>query len=188
MTRKQTLINIAQTALMTAIITVCAWITVPMSVPFTLQTFGVFLALEVLGGAWGTVSIFAYILLGLVGAPVFSGFTGGVGILLGPTGGYIVGFLVCGLLYLITKKLNKNTVIDVVILALGLLACYAFGTVWFARVMAARGSEMTIKAVLTVCVLPFVIPDAAKLTFAVIIAKRVKKVLPKITGIGYNKE
>jgi biotin transport system substrate-specific component len=180
MKRKQALISAAEIALMTAVISVCAWITVPMAVPFTLQTFGVFLTLEMLGGASGTVAILAYILLGAVGVPVFSGFAGGVSVLLGPTGGYIIGFLACGLIYLFTEKIRKNTIIDIVVLIIGLFACYAFGTVWFAKVMEMRDSAMGIGTILVKCVLPFILPDAVKLTFALIIAKRVKKVLPKV--------
>ena len=76
-----------------ALIAVCSWISIPTAVPFTLQTFGVFMAVEVLGGKRGTLSVLVYLLLGAVGLPVFAGFTGGMGIITGSTGGYIVGFL-----------------------------------------------------------------------------------------------
>ena len=91
--------DLAYTALFTVLLAVCAWITVPLTVPFTLQTFGVFAALGVLGGRRGTYAVAAYLLLGLAGLPVFSGFRGGPGVLLGPTGGYILGFLASALLY-----------------------------------------------------------------------------------------
>ena len=83
----------AFTALTAAIIAVCAWITVPGPVPFTMQTFGVFLALRLLGGKRGSISVALYILLGAAGLPVFSGFKAGIGVLIGPTGGYILGFI-----------------------------------------------------------------------------------------------
>ena len=79
--------DLAYTALFTVLLAVCAWITVPLTVPFTLQTFGVFAALGVLGGRRGTYAVAAYLLLGLAGLPVFSGFRGGPGVLLGTTGG-----------------------------------------------------------------------------------------------------
>ena len=80
-------------ALFAALIAICAWLTVPMpDVPFTMQTFGVFAALLLLGGKRGTLSILLYLLLGAAGLPVFSGFRGGIGSLLGTTGGYLVGF------------------------------------------------------------------------------------------------
>ena len=86
-------------ALSAALIAICSWISIPTTVPFTLQTFGVFAALGTLGGRRGTLAILAYLLLGLVGLPVFSGFQGGPGVLLGTTGGYILGFLASALLY-----------------------------------------------------------------------------------------
>ena len=94
--------DLTRVALMTAILAVCGWITIPLPepmVPFTLQTFGVFLCLLILGGRDGTLAIAAYLLLGAVGAPVFSSFRGGLGVLLGSTGGYLTGFLAMGLLY-----------------------------------------------------------------------------------------
>lgn len=89
-----------------ALLAIFSWISIPTVVPFTLQTFGVFLALTVLGGKRGTLAILVYILLGAMGLPVFSGFTGGFGRLLGTTGGYIVGFLATGLLYIIYEDIS----------------------------------------------------------------------------------
>ena len=80
-------------AVFAVLIAICSWISIPTTVPFTLQTFAVFLAVGVLGGKRGSLSVLIYILLGAVGIPVFAGFSGGFGILLGQTGGYIVGFL-----------------------------------------------------------------------------------------------
>ena len=85
-------------ALFAALMALCAWVTVPYAVPFTMQTFGVFLALLLLGGKRGTICMAVYLLLGAVGLPVFSGFRGGVGALVGSTGGYLVGFIVSALL------------------------------------------------------------------------------------------
>lgn len=82
-------------ALFTVLTAVCAWISVPVPAPliqFTMQTFAVFAALLTLGGRRGTYAVTAYLLLGAVGAPVFSNFRGGLSVLLGATGGYILGF------------------------------------------------------------------------------------------------
>ncbi len=91
--RKSKTYDMVYISIFTVIIAVCSWISVPMTVPVTLQTFGVFAAVGILGGRRGTMSVLLYILLGAVGLPVFSGFSGGIGRLTGNTGGYIVGFL-----------------------------------------------------------------------------------------------
>ena len=85
--------DLAYIAIFAVVMAVCSWISIPMTVPFTLQTFGVFMAVGVLGGKRGTLAVLVYILLGVVGVPVFAGFSGGIGVLLNTTGGYIVGFL-----------------------------------------------------------------------------------------------
>ena len=120
------------TALMAVIIAVCSWISIPTTVPFTLQTFGVFMAVGLLGGKKGSLAILVYILLGAVGVPVFAGFSGGIGILFGTTGGYIVGFLLSGLVYwAITAAFGEKLPIMITAMVLGLIVCYAFGTAWF---------------------------------------------------------
>ena len=92
-------LNLLYMALFVAVMAICSWVSIPSAVPFTLQTFAVFCALCLLGGKRGTIAILVYIALGAIGLPVFSGFSGGIGILLGTTGGYIWGFLLTGLLY-----------------------------------------------------------------------------------------
>ena len=91
--------DLTYVALAVGLISVCSWISIPTVVPFTLQTFAVFATLALIGGRRGTVAIVCYILLGLVGAPVFSNMTGGIGVLAGLTGGYIIGFVFIGLAY-----------------------------------------------------------------------------------------
>ena len=85
--------DMALTAMGAVMLAICSWISVPTAVPFTMQTFGLFFILDVLGGKRATGAVFVYILLGAAGLPVFAGFTGGVGVLAGATGGYIIGFL-----------------------------------------------------------------------------------------------
>lgn len=80
-------------AVFAVVMAVCSWISIPAQVPFTLQTFGVFMAVGVLGGKRGTLAVLVYVLLGAVGVPVFAGFSGGIGALLGNAGGYIIGFI-----------------------------------------------------------------------------------------------
>ena len=85
----------AYIGLFAVVIAICSWISIPTVVPFTLQTFAVFLAVAILGGKRGTLSVIVYVLLGADGLPVFSGFKGGFGVLLNTTGGYIIGFIFC---------------------------------------------------------------------------------------------
>ena len=153
-------------ALFAGLMAVCAWISVPVSdIAFTMQTFAVFLALLLLGGKWGTVSIFIYLLLGFVGLPVFSGFRGGPGVLLGVTGGFLWGFLSTGLCYRCAEKWGKLPG-----LILGLLACYGCGCLWFARY-----SGGGLGLILLRCVVPYLIPDGLKLFLALTLEKRIKK-------------
>ncbi len=161
-----------------ALMAICSWISIPTAVPFTLQTFAVFFVLLLLGGERGTVATLIYVLLGAVGLPVFSGFSGGVGILLGNTGGYIWGFLFIGLIYILfTRSFGKSIVIKIAALVLGLVVCYAFGTAWFMHVYMQNSGEAGLLTVLGWCVFPFIIPDLLKLALAVMISKRIEPVI-----------
>lgn len=163
-------------AIFVAIMTVCSWISIPTSVPFTLQTFGVFLTIGLLGGKLGTISVLVFVLLGAIGIPVFSGFTGGFGVILGTTGGYIVGFIFSALImWLIQKIFGDNLIIQIISMVAGLLVCYLFGTVWFMAVYTHNTGAIGLSAVLGWCVVPFIIPDAVKIACAVIIVNRLKK-------------
>ena len=158
-----------------ALIAICSWISIPTAVPFTLQTFAVFFVLLSLGGERGTLATLVYVLLGAVGVPVFAGFSGGIGVLLGSTGGYIIGFLFTGIIYIIfTKFVSKKIVVKIIALVLGLAVCYAFGTAWFMNVYIKTSGEVGLLTVLGWCVFPFIIPDLLKLALAVVIAKRIE--------------
>ena len=160
------------TAMMTAIIAACSWISIPAVVPFTLQTFAVFCALGLLGWSWGALSISVYILLGAFGLPVFSGFVGGMGHLVGPTAGYIWGFLLAALIYGILKKLlGKAKFSDFIALTAGLVGCYTFGTLWFVHVYT---GDMNYLKALSMCVFPFIIHDLIKMFIACKLVDRVK--------------
>ena len=90
--------DIAYIGLFVAAMAICSWISIPLVVPVTLQTFAVFLAVGLLGGKRGTIAVCAYIFLGAIGVPVFAGFGGGPGALLGQSGGYIIGFIFTALI------------------------------------------------------------------------------------------
>ena len=140
-------------SLMAVIITICSWISIPMVVPFTLQTFAIFFALVFLGGAYGTLSIVIYILLGVIGVPVFSGL----------------------LFLLLTKIFGEKKTVIIISMVLGLIICYLIGTLWFMFVYAGTENAKGFGAVLSICVIPFIIPDICKMALAFILARIVKK-------------
>ena len=155
-------------SLFAALLAVCAWICIPLGdTVLTLQTFGVFLALLLLGGKWGSLSIFLYLLLGAVGLPVFSGFRGGLGAILGVTGGFLWGFLAMGLVYWALARFGKFPA-----LLAGLAVCYGCGCLWFS-VYAGGGLGL----ILVRCVLPYLIPDGVKLWLALSTSRRLSKVI-----------
>ena len=178
--------KLTYTALMTVVIALCAWITIPAGpVPFTLQTFGIFAALGLLGGAWGTVAVLVYLLLGAVGAPVFSGMSGGIGVLMGPTGGYLIGFIFTALTYwLVTKLAGRSAVSEIAAMAAGLLVCYAFGTACFVFVYSASKGPVTVAAALGWCVIPFILPDIVKIGCAIALTKAVRKAVGSLAVFG----
>ena len=168
--------NLTQIALFIAIITVCSYIAIPMTVSFTLQTFAIFLACFLIGWKNATIAVSIYILLGAIGVPVFSGFKSGFGALLGPTGGYIIGFLAQCLVYgIIVAILKNNPTTKIIASILGLITLYIFGTLWFYFGYTAGGTESLI-SVLLKCVIPFILPDLAKLAIAYIVAENLKKI------------
>ena len=172
--------DLVMVALFAALIAVCAWITIPGAVPFTLQTMGVFLAVGLLGGKRGTAAVLVYILLGAVGMPVFSGFSGGVGRLLGTTGGYIIGFLVAALaMWALEAIFGKAKWVLPVSMLLGLLLCYAFGTAWFLVLYTQIKGAISVASVLSMCVVPFIIPDLLKIALALLLTSRLSKFIKK---------
>lgn len=155
-------------------------INIPISpVPISFTLIGIYLATFVLDKFKATIAVVLYILIGLVGAPVFSNFSGGPSKLAGPTGGYIIGFIftafICGLF--IDRKYDnkvKAVILYVVGMILGLVVCYAFGTIWFSISL-----EKTIAESLALAVIPYLPADAAKIAFAVIIGPQIRRALIK---------
>ena len=167
--------DIALIALFTALLAVCSWISVPTAIPFTMQTFGVFLTIGLLGGKRGTAAILTYLLLGAVGLPVFSGFTGGIGHILGPTGGYIIGFILTALLMWLAEALmGKSLKVLASSMIAGLIICYAFGTAWFIIVYTKNTGEIGLMTALGWCVFPYIIPDVIKIILAVVLTRRLR--------------
>ncbi|MBQ6365955.1 MAG: biotin transporter BioY [Oscillospiraceae bacterium] len=180
MNQKLTTKQIALIAMGVALITVCSWISIPATVPFTLQTFAVCLVTAVFGLRMGIWAVLCYILLGAVGAPVFSGFKGGFGALLGTTGGYIIGFLFTALIVgTAVKKWGRNMPILILSMALGILLCYTFGTAWFMLVYAKNSGPIGIGTALGWCVIPYLIPDGAKIVLAALLTGRLYPIMKK---------
>lgn len=163
---------LARCALFSALMCICAWISIPLgNISFTLQTFSLFLALLTLGGKGASLSVFVYLALGAVGLPVFSGFRGGFGALLGVTGGYLWGFLAgCLVFWLITSILGEKFRVLAVIASM--VTVYLCGTIWF-LVYAPGG----IWAILAQSVLPYLLPDTVKILLAFWVVKKLPNLL-----------
>lgn len=170
-----------------ALITVCSWINIPFGpVPFTLQTLAILAVMLTCGGRRGTMAILIYLLLGLCGVPVFAGFKGGLTAFAGPTGGFLVGFLFAALVYwllesLVFKRLMKSTVRTWIFGAINSVIfeviMYVIGVIWFMVVYAAQSGPVGLATVMSLCVIPFIIPDIVKLIAAVVIGERARKLV-----------
>lgn len=168
-----------------ALITICSWISIPLGpVPFTLQTLGILAVMLTVGGRRGTIAILVYLTLGAVGVPVFAGFKGGIMSFVGPTGGFLIGFVIAALVYwllekLFLKKLMTTTVRTWIFGLLGFLVfeivMYIVGVIWFMTVYAAQTGPVGLMTVLGWCVIPFIIPDLVKMAVALIIGERASK-------------
>jgi biotin transport system substrate-specific component len=167
-------------AMAVALISVSAWLALPIgNIPFTLQTAVVFLTAGLLGWKRALLATLAYILLGMIGVPVFAGFTGGVGKILSPTGGYILGFLPIALTVglaanLIKKKTDKGRAVYLALSMLaGLVACYVLGAVWFAFVVG--NGSVGLWTALTTCVFPYLPLDIVKIFLATFLVIKLSK-------------
>lgn len=163
-------------ALFAALCAVCSQIAIPLPmVPINLALFAVHLSGTLLGPRYGTLSMLAYILLGLVGVPVFQGFTAGGGILFGPTGGYILGYLLAAAIAGLTVRRAGNSFWKLCAgMACGVLACYLAGTVWF-MVLMQRGLWESLLA----CVFPFLPGDAVKIALAAVLTLKLRPIMEK---------
>ncbi len=172
--------NITLCALFTAVMCVLCVITIPIGpVPITLGTLGIMLTAVILGHKRGTASVLAYILLGAVGLPVFSGFKGGFQVLIGPTGGYIWSYIIMAFLIgFASRTLPKNkwtAMLKIFIACIaGIAVCYALGTVQFMFVQKTNLTQS-----LMMCVAPFIPFDAVKAVVAVYLGYTVRKALEK---------
>lgn len=175
--------DMAYIAVFAVLMAICSWISIPTVIPFTLQTFAVFLAVCVLGGKRGTLSVLVFVLLGAVGVPVFAGFTGGPHVLMGNTGGYIIGFIFAGLLmWLMERIFGRKMWVQAMSMLLGMVTYYVFGTIWFMIVYMRTTGPIGVSAVLGWCVIPFLIPDLVKAALALFLGNTLRRPLSAIMG------
>ena len=161
-------------SLMTAMICILGPITlaIPISpVPISLVTLAIYFAVYILGMKKGAISCLLYLLIGFVGLPVFSAFTGGVGKLLGPTGGYLIGYVfmavICGFFI---ERWQSNRIMQMIGMMLGTLICYLFGTIWLSI-----QAGMSFYAALGTGVFPFILGDIVKIVAALIAGPAIRK-------------
>ena len=173
---KLTIYQMSTIALMTALLCILGPMSIPIgAVPISFTNFVIYLAVYLLGTKLGTLSYLIYLLLGIAGLPVFSGYSGGLAKLAGPTGGYLVGFIfmasICGVFI---KKCHGKPLFSILGMVIGTLVAYLFGTVWFIA-----EARCTIWYALTACVFPFLIGDALKILLASNIGPLIRNALQK---------
>lgn len=163
-------------ALFAALTAVCSMISIPLPftpVPINLATLSVFLAGGLLGSRYGFLSQLVYVILGAVGLPVFHNFSGGFGIITGPTGGYIIGYAAAAwLIGFLAEKTGRGFYRNIIGMAAGLAVCYGLGTLWF-MVLTSTG----LAAALMLCVVPFLIGDAVKIAAGAILVKKLHRLV-----------
>ena len=166
-------------ALMTAVTCVLGPLSIPLPfspVPISLTNFAIFLAIFVLGMKSGTISFIIYLLLGAIGVPVFSAFRGGLQVLAGPTGGYLIGFIFLALIMgFALDHFNRKLVPTIIGMIIGMAVCYAFGTVWLAKLL-----SLSFKEGLMMGVIPYLAGDAAKIIIAAIVGPKLYGATQKI--------
>lgn len=166
-------------ALMTAVTCVLGPLSIPLPfspVPISLTNFAIFLAIFVLGMKNGTISFIIYLLLGAVGVPVFSSFRGGLQVLAGPTGGYLIGFIFLALIMgFALDHFDRKLLPTIIGMIIGMVVCYAFGTVWLAKLL-----SLSFKEGLMMGVIPYLPGDAAKIIIAAIIGPKLYGATQKI--------
>ncbi len=172
MEKKLTTYQMAVTALMAAVMCVLGPLTVPIgAVPISLANFVICLTAWLLGPKFGTLSVAVYLCIGLIGVPVFSGYGAGLAKLAGPTGGYLVGYLLLALIGgLFIEKSSGNPVVSGIGLVLGDAACYVLGTAWFVFQM-----QCELGYALSVCVYPFIALDLAKIVVSCVVGALLRK-------------
>lgn len=164
---------------MTAVTCILGPLAIPLSfspVPISLTNLAIYISIYVLGTKSGTISYIVYLLLGLVGLPIFSNFTGGLAKLAGPTGGYLIGFIFLAIVGgIFVDHFQGKIYMHAIGLVIGTAICYLFGTLWLAF-----QAHLTIEAALWAGVIPYIPGDIAKVVIALIIGPQLRKQIKKI--------
>ncbi len=166
--------NFLLAGLMTAITAICSWINIGLfftPIPINLALMGPYISGLLLGSRYGVLSQTAYVLMGAFGLPVFAGFASGVGVLAGPTGGFIAGYVLCSAICGLSVR-KKGTKHRLLLMLLGLTACYVCGLIWFMFVTGAA-----LWAALVSCVFPFLLGDAVKIALTALLTKHLSNAL-----------
>ena len=176
MDNKQRIYKLTVCSLMAALMCVLGPMSIPIGpVPVSLTSFVIYLTVFLLGSKLSVVSCLVYLALGVVGFPVFSGFQGGLQKLAGPTGGYLIGFILMAFISgIVLEKANRKAVLTVLGMFAATLIDYLFGTAWFVFQM-----KCGVWYALTVCVFPFIVFDIIKIVIATLIGQTLRTALQK---------
>ncbi len=169
--------DLALCALFTALIAIFSQIAIPlpMGVPINLALFAVYLCALLMPPKLSLLSIAAFLILGLIGVPVFAGFRGGPAALFGKTGGYLLGYLLTGAVIGLSRKWLVSFWARCAAMVAGLFLCYLFGTLWFMNL-----TNLGLLESLGYCVIPFLPGDAAKILLAALLAPRLRAAIKRI--------
>lgn len=182
--------NITFVALFTAFLCVLAPLSIPIQpVPITLATLAVYVIGALLDYKRAPICVFLYIVIGALGLPVFSNYTGGIAKLLSPTGGFIIGYLFGVLVQSLLTTLKKDKFyIYPIAMVVSTIVIYAFGVAWFILVYLQKGETKSLSAVLAACVTPFLLGDALKIVVASLASFKLRKPLERTLMISSRRE
>ncbi len=168
--------NLCYAAVAVALLSVCSWMSIPIgSLPITLQSLALFTIVGLLGAKRAFFAVLAYLLLGLIGVPVFAGFTGGVGKLFTPAGGYLVGFfIVAPLTAFACEKVRGGLWKNAIVMSVGMLVCYFIAIVWLLVLSSMQSVEMGFVGAVSLLVLPYLPFDIVKVFFAAFLTEKLK--------------
>ena len=170
--------DIVLISLSTILITISAWIEIPFIVPFTLQILAIFIITGLFKFRVSFLSVVIYIIMGIIGIPVFSGFQGGIGVLMTYTGGFLLGFIFIPIVYNIINKviINKNFSL-VISFIISLIIIYLIGSIWFYIVYTNKNNNVNFIDCIVISVLPFIIPDVFKLFISIILINKLSNII-----------